>query len=103
MALSKKKEQQKKQEFKFFDGVKVVRCHDFGNGKISFDAIFDDSVEIYGMNYIEGKKKSTGEEYAFISFPQIKGSDGNYYNRAYLVITDELKDSIISQLEQMLS
>lgn len=102
MAISKKKTEGKKQELKFFDGVKLGRVHDFGNGTIAFDATFDNMVTVYGMKYIEGTKKD-GEEYSFVSFPQIKGKDGNYYNRCYLVITDELKESIIEQLTAVLN
>lgn len=101
MALSKQKKKQQ-DAMNTFTIVEVRRCHDFGNGQISFDATFDNTITVYGMKYIEGVKKN-GDEYAFISFPQIKGQDGNYYNRAYAIITPELQDAIVSQLEKMLT
>lgn len=102
MALSKKKASGEKQTITHvFTDVRVVRAHDFGNGQIAFDAVFNDLVQVYGMKYIEGTKHD-GTEYSFVSFPQIKGKDGNYYNRVYLVIDDDLKESIISQLEILL-
>ena len=39
-------------------------------------------------------------EYQIINFPQEKGKDGNYYNRVYFFIDDELKAEIIRQLEE---
>lgn len=93
--ISKKK----KAELDVFTDAKVLRCHDFGNGQISFDATFDNKVTIYGMKYIETTKG--GQDYSFISFPQQKGKDGNYYNRAYLNLDEKLTQRITSQLEEM--
>lgn len=93
--ISKKK----KAELNVFKDAKVLRAHDFGNGQISFDCTFDNLVTIYGMKYIEGERN--GEEYAFISFPQMKGKDGNYYNRAYINIDEKLMAQIVERLEQL--
>lgn len=80
--------------------VRVRRAHDFGNGRIAFDCDLDNLVTIYGCTYIEGVKD--GKEYSFVSMPQVKGSDGNYYNRVYFIVNDEIKDQIIKQLEDLL-
>lgn len=98
--LSRAKEA-KKQELESFKTVKVERAHDWTGGRISFDAVFDNKVKIYGMTYIEGKRKD-GTAYDFISFPQQKGKDGNYYNHVYLAMTEELKASCIKQLAVLL-
>lgn len=45
-----------------------------------------DRVSIYGCRIVSGKNGD------FISFPSRKGSDGKYYNHAYIDLTDtELK------------
>lgn len=104
MAISKKKENgnSKKHDMQEFVNAKVGRVHDFGNGTISFNCTFDDLITVYGMKYIEGKKKD-GTEYSFFSFPKHRGNDGNYYNHCYCFITESLHDQIIEQLEKALN
>lgn len=103
MALSKKTNQSKKQDVgQEFLKAKVGRVHDFGNGQISFNCTFDDVITIYNMKYIEGTKKD-GTEYSFISFPQHKGSDGNYYNYVWCRITENLSDQIVEQIGKALN
>lgn len=110
MALSKKSNTEKKDEMQTFSFVKVRRCHDFGNGRISFDADFGIHAEkstlnlvyvtIYNLTWCEGQKNS--KEYKFVSMPQRKGSDGNYYNICRVNISDDLLADIESQLSDML-
>lgn len=42
-----------------------------------------DRVSIYGCRIVSGKNGD------FISFPARKGSDGKYYNHAYIDLTEE--------------
>lgn len=101
--ISKKQNDGKKKQSDVINDFQIVvvsHVHDFGNGRIGFNATFDGLVTIYNMTYIEGNKN--GKEYAFVSMPQEKGKDGNYYNRAWLHITDDLLSSIQSQLEKAL-
>lgn len=42
-----------------------------------------DRVSIYGCRIVSGKNGD------FISFPSRKGSDGKYYNHAYINLSDE--------------
>lgn len=110
MALSKKSNTEKKDTMQTFNYVKVRRCHDFGNGRISFDADFGIKAEkstvenifvtIFNLTWIEGEKN--GKEYKFVSMPQRKGSDGNYYNICRVSISDDLLIDIESQLSDML-
>lgn len=110
MALSKKSRTEKKDSMQSFNYVKVRRCHDFGNGRISFDADFGIKAEksavenifvtIFNLTWIEGEKN--GKEYKFVSMPQRKGSDGNYYNICRVGISDDLLSDIESQLSDML-
>lgn len=111
MALSKKSNtESKKDAMQPFNHVKVRRAHDFGNGRISFDADFGIKGEkstienvfltIYNLTWIEGEKN--GREYKFVSMPQRKGSDGNYYNICRVNISDDLLEDIESQLSDLL-
>lgn len=111
MALSKKSNtEHKKDTMQAFNYVKVRRCHDFGNGRISFDADLGIHAEkstvtliyvtVYNMTWCEGEKN--GKEYKFVSMPQRKGSDGNYYNICRVNISDDLLADIELQLSDLL-
>lgn len=73
---------------------KVEHVRDWGrNGGISFSLRIEGGpllVEIYGCRIINGRD---GE---FVAFPQRKGGDGRYYKRAYVELTDDQTDEIIS-------
>lgn len=111
--LSKGKNTEKSNapKLEVFDYVHVNRCHDFGNGRISFNATFGmigavDQEEhailnAYNLTWIEGTK--SGRDYKFVSMPQKKGNDGNYYNEMYINIDDKLLDQIESELSDMLN
>lgn len=104
--LSKKNSSKKQQkEFKRFDYVKVNRVHDFGNGRIGFNADFGfdgvPAITIYNLTWVEGTRKD-GTEYGFVSMPQEKGSDGNYYNRVYFPLDDGMTSAIQGMLEDAL-
>lgn len=114
MSLSKKSKaesKEKKDAMQPFNYVKVHRCHDFGEGRIAFDAdlgikaekstVTNVFVTIYNLVWVEGEKD--GKEYKFVSMPQRKGSDGNYYNICRVNISDDLLDDIESQLADMLN
>lgn len=112
MSLSKKGSAKKEETMQAFNYVDVKRCHDFGNGRISFDAEFgikmdtpekhwsEVYVKVYNLTWIEGEKN--GKEYKFVSMPQRKGSDGNYYNICRVNISDDLLEDIEKQLSDML-
>lgn len=73
---------------------KVEHVRDWGrNGGISFSLRIEGGpvlVEIYGCRIINGRD---GE---FVSFPQRKGKDGRYYKHAYVQLTDNQTDEIVS-------
>ena len=75
--------------------VAVTRAHEFDNGNIVFDLLVN-GVKIFGMKALEGSNGS------FISFPQRKGKDGNYYNEAWFKITAELQAEIEDQIRKEL-
>lgn len=103
--LSKKNNGNKK-EFEEFDYLKIDHVHDFGNGSISFNADFGfngkPAITIYNLTWREGTKRD-GTEYKFVSMPQEKGKDGNYYNRVYFPISDGMRDIIEEMLEKELN
>ena len=73
---------------------KVEHVRDWGrNGGISFSLRIEGGpllVEIYGCRIINGRY---GE---FVVFPQRKGKDGRYYKHAYVHLTDDQTDEIVS-------
>lgn len=72
---------------------KVEHVRDWGrNGGISFSLRIEGPInaEIYGCRI---KQSRNGE---FVAFPQRKGKDGQYYKHAWLELTDDQTDEIIS-------
>ena len=72
---------------------KVEHVRDWGrNGGITFSLRIEGPVlaEIYGCRLVNGRD---GE---FVSFPQRKGKDGRYYKHAYVQLTDDQTDVIVS-------
>lgn len=73
---------------------KVEHVRDWGrNGGISFSLRIEGGpvlVEIYGCRLVNGRE---GE---FVAFPQRKGKDGRYYKHAYVQLTDDQTDEIVS-------
>ena len=73
---------------------KVEHVRDWGrNGGISFSLRIEGGpllVEIYGCRLVNGRE---GE---FVSFPQRKGKDGKWYKHAYVQLTDDQTDEIVS-------
>ena len=75
--------------------IAVKRAKEFDWG-ISFDMIVND-VTIYGCKLL---LKKDGEE-TFIAFPSRKGTDGKYYNYAYVQLSEEETKDIVAQIEKM--
>ena len=72
--------------------VKNVRDLDFG----TFFTLQLPGLALYNLRVVPSGRKYD----AFIGMPEEKGKDGNYYNRVYFFIDDELKAEIIRQLEE---
>ena len=82
--------------------VEVQRVHDVSKDdktRILFDMKVN-GVSISGCTYMEGEKN--GKEWQMVTFPQRKGSDGNYYNIVWMPMSKELTQTIASEIEQML-
>lgn len=79
--------------------VKVTRAKEVQEGQVVFDMVVN-GVTIYGCWYREGVSKK-GEEYQMISFPSHKGDNDKYYNYCWFKVEDDVKASIIEQLQKM--
>lgn len=66
------------------DSFEVVRVKEWDDGGLTADLKIN-GIEIWGVRYVCVKDKE------FLSFPQRKGQDGNYYHicRAYLSEADQ--------------
>lgn len=84
----------KKKDVNVEVNAKVVRANQVDD-LVFFDVEIN-GVTIYGCKVVEGKNGD------FISFPSHKGKDGKYYNHAYIKLSDDQANDIISQVENML-
>lgn len=86
-----------------FANIEVTRVHQFDNGNISFDAIFD-GVCINSMMYIQYVTKD-GKEGSMITFPQrayeSKG-ETKYSNIVWFPISADTKAFLESAIEAKL-
>lgn len=83
MAIKKNAKVEAAEEAKKSYQIEVKRAKELENGTIMFD-MEANGVMIYGCSYKILTRKDNGEEFAKIGFPSRKGSDGKYYNQAYL-------------------
>lgn len=95
MGIAKKKAEEPKTNF----DVEVKKIKQLESGDIAFDMVAN-GITIYSCFYKEGEKD--GKEYAFVSFPSRKGTDGKYYSHVYFKIDDDLLKDIQSQIESLL-
>ena len=101
MDTSKAKKQTKKEEAKseisFIEirehEVSNVRVIDTKNGDMVLFTLAVNGVTIYNC------RVATGKNGDFISFPQYKGTNGNYYNNVYVAISDEDCKKILAEVQ----
>lgn len=93
MALKKKKENKEREVHQ----MTVKRAYEFDNGNVAFDLEIDGWLTIYNMTMVHKKN----DEY-FVSFPQHKDKDGNYWSYAYFKIVEAEQDMIEEQIEHLL-
>ena len=74
--------------------VKNVRVVDGKNGDLVFFTLVINGVIIYNC------RVATGKNGDFISFPQYKGSNGTYYNDAYVALSDEDSKKILADIQK---
>lgn len=83
--------------------IEVKRAKDFSkddNTAIAFDMVVN-GVTIYNCWYREGKKKDKSD-YSMVSFPARKADNGEYYNHAWVKLSEEDVDNISKQIEALL-
>lgn len=83
--------------------IEVKSAKDFSKEEgtaISFTMVVN-GVTIYNCWYREGKKKD-GSDYSMVSFPSRKAENGEYYNHAWVKLSDEDVDNISKQIEALL-
>ena len=86
------------QESQTYD-VKVTRAKEINDSTVVFDMVVN-GVTIYGCWYREGKDRN-GNDYQMVSFPSHEAENGKYYNHCWFKIEDDVKASIIEQLQKM--
>ena len=83
----------------------VKRAFEFENGNVAFDLEIDSWITIYNMTLValhENKKKPDEITGYFISFPQHKDKEGNYWSYAYFKIIEPEQEVIEEQIEHLL-
>lgn len=100
MALSKNKKGNSEETTEREYEVKITRAKEIDNC-IMIDMEVN-GVNIYGAAYRTLQRKDGSGEFAKISFPSRKVSDGNYYNQAYFKISDKLMDDIEKQIDKLI-
>jgi len=79
-------------------GVENVREIEGKKGKkvvVFFTLLYYDA-KIYSCTVVDGKKGK------FISFPSEKGSDGNYYNKAWVDLDEDEQNFIIDLVDRLI-
>lgn len=77
--------------------VKNVRVVDGKNGDLVFFTLVINGVTIYNC------RVATGKNGDFISFPQYKGSNGEYYNNVYVALSEEDSKAILEDVQNAIN
>jgi DNA-binding cell septation regulator SpoVG len=93
---AKKNKETKERTFATISSFKTdnVRVVEGKNGDIVFFTLTINDVTIYNC------RAATGKNGDFISFPQYKGTNGNYYNNVYVSISDEDAKKILDEVQK---
>lgn len=79
--------------------AKLFEATDKHPENIVFDMTVN-GVTVYGCRWVEGEKN--GKSYKFVAFPNYKGKDGNYWNYAFVSLSDEDIATIESMLHKLI-
>lgn len=92
---NKKKEESTEREFLKLDSHEVldVRVIETKNGDMVLFTLVLNGVKIYSC------RVATGKNGDFISMPQTKGSNGQYYNVVYAPLSDEDTKTILDEVQ----
>lgn len=103
MAFSKKNSTEKKEYI-----VKVLAARETKNDAVVMVDIDVNGVKIYSCILKEltvkedGKKYKKGDKCYVLNLPQEKGSDGKYYDRVWFPRSNDMIDSVVEQVSEML-
>lgn len=99
MAITRKKSSESEVTKPNDHEIKVTRAKDIDSA-IMFDMVVND-VTIYGCAYKELERKDGSGTFAKISFPSKKSGD-NWYNQAFVKLSDADIESIEKQIEELI-
>lgn len=88
------KETRNNQEQVQITSLRVLRASEYK--ETTFLDLEVNGVKIYGCRFINGKNGN------FVAFPSHKGQDGQYYNIAYVPLTEDHVNQIDEQLDKLL-
>ena len=96
---AKGKKNEAKKEYVVLDKVNVSRARviETKNGDLVLFTLMINGVYINNCKVVSGKNGD------FISFPQYKGSDGEYYNVVYIALSDEDQKMILRTVQEDLN
>ena len=77
--------------------VENVRVVDSRNGDLIFFTLTINGVKIYNC------RVATGKNGDFISFPQYKGNNGEYYNNVYVSLSEEDSKAILEDVQNAIN
>ena len=103
MAFSKKTNTEKKEYI-----VKVLAARETKNDAIVMVDIDVNGVKIYSCILKEltvkedGKKYKKGDKCYVLNLPQEKGRDGKYYDLVWFPISNDMIDSVVEQVSEIL-
>lgn len=101
MDTSKAKKTTKKQDKEFIEvttcAVKDVRVIESKKGDFIPFTLILNGVTIYNCHVASGKNGD------FVSFPQTKGKNGQYYNVAYAQLSDDDTKMILDEVQAQLN
>ena len=77
--------------------IKQVRVVEGKKGDIVFFTLELNGITIYNC------RVATGKNGDFISFPQYKGSDGNFYNSVFAKLPEEYQTEMLQSIQDMIN
>ena len=92
--MSRRNKAENKEAKAVISDLKVLRAKEYN--KTTFFDMEVNGVKIYGCRFMEGKNGN------FIAFPSKKGSDGKYYNHAFVELDEAMVNLIDEELDKLL-
>lgn len=97
---AKKKEEKKERDYIEIRDVEVSNVR-VVSGKNGGDLVFF-TLKLNGVSINNCRVATTKDGKDFITFPQYKGSNGQYYNTVYCAISEEDSEKILTDIQAQL-